>query len=329
MRISTSQIFDAGALNIQRNQADVFKTYNQISTGRRVLTPADDPVAAAQALIVSQSGAVNAGHIENQGAAADKLKLLESKLTSATESMQNLLEKAVQAGNSGTLSDADRKSISTDMRQQLAQLLATANSQDGSGLYMFSGYQTNVLPFTAASDPVNSSAPATLTPPQNFANPYVTYHGDQGRAELQVDASRVMPVGENGSDVFMRVVDKDGNLTGGSVFDAIKNMIDTLEMPIATNPTFQTDFNKSLGDMQAILDNTVRIRSSVGSRLAELDSLGATSSSLTLQFEETLSNLQDLDYAKALTDFTKQQTNLEAAQKSFAQISSLSLFKIL
>jgi flagellar hook-associated protein 3 FlgL len=144
-----------------------------------------------------------------------------------------------------------------------------------------------------------------------------------------VDASRIMPVSENGSDVFMRVSGPDGSLTGGSVFDSIKNMIDTLEKPMATNPSFQADFNKSLGDLHSVLDNVVRIRSSVGSRLAELDAMGTASSAQTLQYKETLSNLQDLDYAKALTDFTKQQNSLEAAQKSFAQISGLSLFKIL
>lgn len=329
MRISTSQIFDAGTLNIQRNQSEVFKTYNQISTGRRILTPADDPVAAAQALVVTQSDSVNNIYIDNQGAASDRLKLLETQLTSATGTIQNILEKAVQGGNSGTLSDADRKSIAADMRQQLSQLLSTANSQDGSGLYMFSGYKSNVQPFTSATDPLNVNAPATLAPPQDSLNPYVTYHGDQGQQALQVDASNTMNVAENGSDVFMRVSDSNGNLTGGSVFDTIKNMIDTLEKPIATNPTFQTDFNKSLGDLHSILDNTVRVRSSVGARLAELDALGLAASGLTLQYSETLSNLQDLDYAKAISDFTKQQTNLEAAQKSFAQISSLSLFKLL
>lgn len=328
MRISTSQIFDSGSLSIQRGQSDLFKLQNQLSTGRRFLTPADDPVAAAQALVVTQSNSVNDGYIENQGAATDKLKLLETKLGDATDTVQNLLESAVQAGNSGTLSDANRQAIALTMRHQLASLLATANSQDGVGSYMFAGYQSDVQPFTPAADPINASVPASATP-QNFANPYVTYNGDQGHSELQVDASRIMPVTENGNDVFMRVKDEHGNLTGGSVFDTIKNMIDTLEKPLASNPTFQADYNKGLGELHAVLDNTVRVRSSVGSRLAELDALASSSSGLTLQYKETLSNLEDLDYVKAISDFTKQQTSLEAAQKSFIQISNLSLFKLL
>jgi flagellar hook-associated protein 3 FlgL len=61
----------------------------------------------------------------------------------------------------------------------------------------------------------------------------------------------------------------------------------------------------------------------------ELESLGSLNDNLSLQYQQTLSNLQDLDYAKAITDLTRNQTNLEAAQKSFAKISQLSLFNYL
>lgn len=329
MRISTSQIFDSGALAIQRNQSELFKTWNQLSTGKRILTPADDPVGSAQVLVVTQSKEVNSRYVENQGIAEDRLNLLETKLSEASDTIQGLLERAVQAGNTGTLSDAERKSIAADMRQKLVQLMSNANSTDGSGQYIFSGYQTNVKPFTAATDPADTTALPTATPPQNFANPYVTYNGDQGKQTLQVDSSNVMAIAETGNDVFIRIIDKDGNLTGESAFDTIKNMIDLLEKPINTSTTFRTDFDNSLRNMQAILDNTSRIRSSVGSRLSELQSLGTSGSSLDLQYTETLSNLQDVDYASALTTLSKQQLNLETAQKSFVKISALSLFDYL
>jgi len=329
MRVSSSQIFDVGTIGMQRNQSALLSTQAHLSTGKRVNTPEDDPVAAAQALVVTQSNEVNNRHIENQGAAGDHLKLLETKLSDVTDNIQSLLDKAVQAGNSGVLNDADRGAIATDMRQKLAQLLASANSQDGDGQYIFSGFKTNVQPFTSATDPVDSTAPATLAPPQNFANPYVTYNGDQGQRTLQVDAGRIMSTSENGVDVFMRISDKSGTLTGGSVFDTIKNMIDTLEKPIAANPTFQTDFKNEMSDLSASLDNTLRVRASVGSRLAELDALGNSAAGLTAQYQETLSGLQDLDYAKAISTLSQQQMQLQAAQQSFAKINSLSLFSIL
>ena len=67
----------------------------------------------------------------------------------------------------------------------------------------------------------------------------------------------------------------------------------------------------------------------MGTRLQELDALDSYGSDKSLQYSQTLSTLQDLDYTQALTDLTRQQTILEAAQKSFAQTSSLSLFKFL
>jgi len=67
----------------------------------------------------------------------------------------------------------------------------------------------------------------------------------------------------------------------------------------------------------------------VGTRLQELDALDSYGSDKSLQYSQTLSTLQDLDYTQTLTDLTRQQTILEAAQKSFAQTSSLSLFKFL
>lgn len=329
MRVSSSQIFDVGTIGVLRNQSALLSTQSHLSTGKRVNTPEDDPVAAAQALVVTQASEVNNRRIENQGAAGDSLKLLDMKLTDVTENMQMILEETVRAGNTGTLSDSDRKAIATDMRQRLAQLLATANSQDGAGQYLFAGFKTNVQPFTSVNDPIDSNAPATLIPPQNFANAYVTYNGDQGQRTLQVDAARIMPTSENGSDVFMRISDKNGALTGGSVFDTIKNMIDTLEKPIGINPTFKTDYSTGLGDMQAFLDNTLRIQASVGSRLAELDSLSTSADGLTAQYQETLSGLQDLDYASAISTLSKQQMQLQAAQQSFVKISSLNLFSLL
>lgn len=328
MRVSSNEVFDGGLRSIQKSQFILLSTQNHISTGKRVLTPADDPVAAARILELKQSSEVNNRHMENQGYASDQLNLLETKLSDATDTVQGILELATQAGNSGTQSDADRRMIATDLRQRLAQLLATANSQDANGQYMFAGFQSNTQPFSPINDPVDANIAAAAVP-HNATNSYVTYSGDQGQRQLQVEASRVIPMTENGHDLFMRLKDKNGNLTSGSVFDALKNMIDTLEKPISTNATFQTDLSNAKADVQAFLDNTLRIRASVGYRLSELDALGSSGSALNLQYQQTMSGLADLDYADAISTFSKQQMQLQAAQQSFLKISGLSLFNLL
>ena len=71
------------------------------------------------------------------------------------------------------------------------------------------------------------------------------------------------------------------------------------------------------------------MRSQIGSRMNEIESLASLNEDLTLQYQQTLTDLQDLDYAKAISDLTRKQTDLQAAQQSFVKISQLSLFNYL
>jgi flagellar hook-associated protein 3 FlgL len=74
------------------------------------------------------------------------------------------------------------------------------------------------------------------------------------------------------------------------------------------------------------LSNVLNTRSSIGARLNEIDSLQASGDSIGVQLKQSLSALQDTDYNKAISDLNQQQTTLQAAQKSFAQVSNLSMF---
>lgn len=322
MRISTNMVYNSGTSGILNNQAAQLKTYNQITSGRRVVTPEDDPVAASQVLVNIQSQEVNKRYMENQGQAKDSLKLVETQLNSTVDVLQAVADRTIQAGNT-TLNDANRAAIAKELQVRLDELVAIGNSQDGNGHYLFSGYQSTVRPFDVT----------TNTGPYNNANPYVTFGGDQGVRELQVDASRQMPTTESGVDIFMRVRDRNGNVANQSVFDTLKNLIDTLNTPVANNPAAAAALpgaiSTSLDNLYAAKDNAVAVRSSVGARLAELDSLSNASADIDIQYAEVISNLRDLDYASALSELSKQQVQLAAAQKAFASVSNLSLFSLI
>ena len=120
--------------------------------------------------------------------------------------------------------------------------------------------------------------------------------------------------------------------TRQSLFTTLSNLVATLQTPAAT-PGAATQISNGLGaalvDLDQGLDNVLTLRSGVGSELRELDALDTALSARTLQDEQTLSNVQDLDYNKALTEFAKQQVALQAAQQSFAKVSGLSLFDYL
>ncbi|THF64176.1 flagellar hook-associated protein FlgL [Pseudothauera rhizosphaerae] len=182
MRISSNMIYQKGVGSMQQQWSDILRTQQQLSSGKRVLTPADDPIAAARALEIGQSKGVNAQFMVNAGYAEDRMGLLESKLTGVTDILQYVRTKTVEAGN-GVYDETDLSYVATDLRAQFEALLALANSKDGMGDYLFSGYKANEQPFTG-----------------NLAG--VSYNGDQGTQTIQVSASRYMPVSLPGSDVF-------------------------------------------------------------------------------------------------------------------------------
>lgn len=317
MRISTSMIFNNGTSGMQARQSDLYKVQQQLSTGRRVLSPQDDPIAASEALQVSQSKAVNKQYLDNQATAKSELGLLDTTLGSVVDQLQAMREKAVQAGNA-SYSPAQRGMIADELKQRQQSLLALANTQDSNGLYVFSGFQSTTQPFQLNG--------ARAYPYAAGGQSYVTYQGDSGQQNLQVSASQVMASSENGMEVFMQVKNAAGNVTGRSVFDSLQNMIDILD---GSQPFSQATYTQALDDMGAAIDHISTVRSSVGARMQSLTSMTTAGDDAGYQYDVRLSALQDLDYTEAISRFSNIQMQLNAAQLSFKQTSQLSLFNIL
>lgn len=398
MRISSSTIFDTNVATLNQQQGKMLHTQQQISSGRRILTPADDPAAAARALEVTQTDAANTQYARNIGVARDSQSLSEGILQTVTTLLHDVKTAAVRAGGPA-MSDADRKSIAGDLQSWLDELISLANSRDSVGNYLFSGFQGSTQPF--------SNTPAG-----------VQYQGDDGQRLIQVSANRQLAASDSGADVFMRIKNGNGTfitqaapantgngiasqgdvtnpalLTGNSyqvtftsattydvtntttlavlstgnpyvsgqaisfdgiqfdiqgvpasgdqftatpsanesVFKTISDMISTLNTPllpsnVASRAQLTSGINRALNGFDNALNSVLATRASLGSRLNELDSLESVGADLGIQYQQTLSRLQDVDYNKAITDLTLQKTMLEAAQKSFLQVQNLSLF---
>ncbi|TSA15101.1 MAG: flagellar hook-associated protein 3 [Comamonadaceae bacterium] len=307
MRISSSTIYEASVGAMQQQSAKLLQVQQQISTGRRMLTPADDPIGAAQALQVTQSQTMNTQYGTNAGSASDSLTLEESVLGNITTLLQDVRDISVTAGN-GALSSNDRAILATDLSGRYQQLLALANTVDGNGQYLFSGYQGGVRPFTAQ------------------ANGTIDYNGDQGQRLIQISASEQLAVSDAGSDVFQRIA-----VAGGGYQDVFKT-IDNLVQLLQTSPGgagLTTGLATALGNIDNALNNVINVRTSVGSRLKSLDAAQSAGEDRALQYSQTLSRLQDVDYAKAAAELMQQQVGLQAAQQSFVKLAGLSLFNYL
>lgn len=307
MRVSSNTSYEVGIAALNRQQATQVKTLEQISSGRRALTPSENPAAHVRALEVSQADSANTQYAVNRQNAMASFGMLEATLGDVTNLLQNTQELAVYAGN-GTLTDSGRTAIATELRGNFDELLGLANRTDVNGQYLFSGFQSTTKPFADTGSGVQ-------------------YFGDEGVRMIQASSSRQLAVNEPGREVFERVPAAGGGYQ--SMFKTLSDFINLLETPVtdaASKTALTNGLSTAQGNLSNALDNVLRVHSSVGTRMKEVDTLNDSGEDLNIQYKQQLSELRNVDYAKAISDLAQQQTYLEATQKAFLKVQGLSLF---
>ncbi|MBK6289113.1 MAG: flagellar hook-associated protein FlgL [Gammaproteobacteria bacterium] len=194
MRISSLQVYNAGVRQMNDAQAAVQRSQAEISSGKRVITPADDPSAAALALQIEQSLALNEQYLRNADFAERDLRQEETQLEAVENVLFRLRELAVLAGN-GALSVAERGAIVIEAEQKHEQLLGIFNTRTASGDYMFAGASGGTMPFVERD------------------NGAVTYAGDQGQRKLAVAPGVEVAVSDSGQKLFVDVPAANQNFT--------------------------------------------------------------------------------------------------------------------
>lgn len=187
MRVSTSQIYNIATLGMRQAQSEIVKTEEQIATGKRVLSPADDPVAAANILLLNQNIARTEQYKKNVDIADNSLSLEETSLQSVVELMQRMRELAVKAGNTAVLTSADYQSLAAEVDTRINELMNLQNTRNASGQYIFSGYKGDTQPFV------------------NAGGGNYTYQGDEGQLVLQASSSVSVAVSDSGKKLFVDI----------------------------------------------------------------------------------------------------------------------------
>ena len=301
MRISTQMMQRLAVNSILDSQTSLSKTQQQLATGRRLLTPADDPSASTQSLSTDQAISITKQYQSNGDRALSRLQTEETVLSSTSDSLQRIRELAVQSQNDA-LDQSSRDAISAEMQQRLGELFGLANSKDGNGEYLFSGFQGNVQPFVNAGPGVYN------------------YQGDQGQRLLQISPTRQIATSDPGSNLFV-----DLPFSGGGKQNIFKTVYD-FTTALNTNTSSGSPI---LSDIDAAMNQISNVNAEIGGRINAIDSQKDINDQYSVQLAGTLSQLQDLDYASAVGNLNIQLTGLQAAQQSFQKIQSLSLFNYL
>ena len=192
-RISTAGLHNGAVTQMLARQADLAKTQTQVASGKRVMSPADDPVAATQIMSQSQTRSQLAQYAKNADAATNRLNVYEQAFADASSLLQRVRELAVQA-NSAALDSNSRASINTELRSRVQQLQDLANRRDANGEYLFAGL-------------------STLTQPFSRGNSGVTYAGDPGVRAVQIGSDQRVIDGFSGFQAFVDIPEGNGTFT--------------------------------------------------------------------------------------------------------------------
>lgn len=145
-RVSSAGRYDSAIATLQARQSEMSRAQMQMTSGKRVNVPSDDPTAAARAerAFIAQQRIIS--EQRSVSVSRNAMALVESSLGQAGDLLQTTRESLLAAGN-GTFSAGERKALAVQLTQMRGQLLAVANSKDGAGGYIFGGQGTNSQPF--------------------------------------------------------------------------------------------------------------------------------------------------------------------------------------
>jgi len=311
MRISTAwaQQMSVNAMNTQ--QSKLAKVQQQISTGLKVSTPAEDPAAAVRVLDLNKTISKTDQYQSNISTARSRLNVEESALDTGSNILFRVQELTIQAMSSAIVNSDDRLAIKFEIDELTEQLAGIANTQNANGEFIFAGELSTKSPF--AKD----------------VNDQYIYQGGTVQRSLQIGDTRQVADGDLGINVFENisstspVADINDNR---SIFNTMKALSDWFNGDFADNDPEVTNI---LGDLDGALNSFLQARTSVGGRLNALDNQELQNEKFVLDTKTTLSETQDLDYADAISQFHLQSTALQAAQQTFSKVNKLSLFDYL
>ena len=294
-RMSSAQMHQ-GSLNVIFDaQARLQKTQEALATGKKVNAASDDPVASAQINAVRAELSRLEVMQKNVNTAYDELAMTESALSSAEDLISRAREISVQGANS-VLGPEDRAILATEIDAIRDQLFKLANTQSPTGEYIFAGHATN--------------RPAFFDNAGNYE-----FQGDEGQRNLNIAAGVTVSVRTSGNRVF-----GEGE-TG--IFAVLQNLAGGLRAD--DDEIIQRSMTRIDDSQQLMLEGIADL----GSRMGLVEDQQLLNEAFNIQLKEGLSGLEDIDYAKAISEMNLQMVALQAAQQTYSQTKDLNLFNYL
>jgi len=267
----------------------------QISTGRSVNEPSDNPTAAALLVENNDQATFTAGYLHSISSVQGQLSTASSTLSSITNALQQALSLGVEAAN-GTVSTSDQAAIVVQLQGIQSQLVSLANTAY-QGNYVFAGTKTSTAPYV-----VDAASPSG-----------VNYVGNSDVNEVDIGNGYKLAVNQPGSQLF--------SAAGSDVFLALNNLIQAVQ----TNTGIGTAVT-GIGSASSYLSaQTVFYGNAQDQAQSETSYLNTAQ----LQISQQQTTLGGANLAVAATNLSQAQTDNQAALAAISKLSQDNLFSYL
>jgi len=282
---------------IWQTQTQENTALQQVSSGKRVNVPSDDPLAAAQ-MVGNQDQTNRADqYLQNIDTLTNQLQTADGALSSVVQSLTQAITLGVQ-GSTGTLSAANRQQVAQNLLGIQSQLVQLANTSIG-GSFLFAGTATTAPPYV-----LDSSSPSG-----------VTYNGNSGTNTVQTADGLNLQTNLPGNQLFQN--------SAGDVFGSIQQLITALQTGTAA------DAETATNQLRTAFDSVTGQRIFYGNAVNQLNSTQTFLQQEQVTLKSQANNLVGADLTKAATDLTRATTAHDAALAAAAKILPTSLLDYL
>ncbi|GFN24186.1 flagellar hook-associated protein FlgL [Thermanaeromonas sp. C210] len=300
MRVTNRMLISNVLTNINNNLQHMSKAQKQMSSGKRVSRPSDDPIVVARVLSFKTALAQQDQYDKNMADARGWLDASESALNMATATLQRARELAVYGAN-GTMPEASMQALAAEVDQLIDELVQTANTSYG-GRFLFGGTVTTSAPFQRTFEGTEET---------------VSYNGNTGSLDWEVAQGVTITVNENGNKVFMEAVGPEGSKK--SVFKLLFELKDAL---VGNDHSAVGD---TIADFDQAIDHLLNIRATLGAKSRRLEMAQERLFVAKIGLTETMSKLEDIDLAETVMYYKNAENVYQAALATAAMVLQPSL----
>lgn len=295
-RMSSDQVVRNFLIDLQGTYGSLAQSQRQTSTGKRILSPSDDPVGVAIALGLRRDQGATEVWKRNVNDSLTWLNTTDGALSQALDVVQRAHELAVQGGN-GTLSSAARALIAAEVDSLKSQFVEIGNSSLG-GRFLFGGTATSTAPFSPATETMN-------TPPNTGQLNREVSQGSVISVNITADRLQAPPSGA--ADIFTELTKLSAALVAGD----------------------SAGISAALGAMDKHQANINALRGEGAAKINRLELTASRFDAQQIATGEQLSSIEDADVAKSIMDLTQRETVYRASLAVGARVMQPSLVDFL